>query len=218
LSVPLTVPTARSEGSTTERTASAARTPAPLKPGEVVPARATVPEPAAPDLPGPLSLAQLEQLAQAHNPILQRDLAKLDSARGQALQASLYPNPNFDGGNPETIAGRNTTLVVGVSQEIVTRGKLKLDTAAAEQQVRQAELTYNQNRLQLLTDVRKQYFAVMVDRRRVEVLSELLKIVQAALETGRELEKAGQASTIDTLLLAVDAQQVQANLQRSRTL
>src|SRR5205085_8780255 len=103
-------------------------------------------------------------------------------------------------------------------QEIVTKGKLRLDTAAALQQVRQAELTYNRNRLQLLADVRKQYFAVLIDQRRVRVLIELAETVKAALETGRQLEKAGETSRIDTLLLTVDYQQVQMNLQRNQTL
>src|SRR5262245_25084937 len=103
-----------------------------------------------------LTLDQLEHLAQSHNPILQRDLAKLDSARGQALQAGLYPNPRFDTNNPEVFAGRNTLLNFGIQQEIVTKGKLRLDTAAAQQEDRKAELRYNQNRLALPTDVRKQ--------------------------------------------------------------
>src|SRR5207302_8397763 len=58
---------------------------APRGAGAVVPAAAADPVPE-----GLLSLDQLEQLAEAHNPILQRDLAKLESARGQALQAGLY--------------------------------------------------------------------------------------------------------------------------------
>lgn len=182
----------------------------------VVPATAEAADASAPS--GPLTLGQLEQLAQAHNPILQRDLAKLESARGQALQAGLYPNPRFDTNNPEVFAGRNSTFNVGIQQEIVTKGKLRLDTAAAEQQVRQAETTFHQNRLGLLTSVRRQYYAVQVARRQVEVLTELLKIVQAAMETGRKLEKAQEASRIDTLLLTVDYQQVRANLQRAQTL
>lgn len=184
------------------------------RPQEVVPAQA-IADPVPNDV---LTLDQLEDLAQAHNPILQRDLARLESARGQALQAGLYPNPRFDTNNPEVFAGRNTLLNVGVQQEIVVKGKLRLDAAAAQQQVRQAELTFNQNRLNLLTSVRRQYYTVLVAQRRVTTLTRLVEIVRAAQETGRKLEKAGETNRIDTLILTVDMQQVQANLQRSSTL
>jgi outer membrane protein, heavy metal efflux system len=174
-------------------------------------------EPAPPvaDADQSLNLDKLVELTLAHNPILLRDLAKVESARGQALQAGLYPNPRLDSGNPQVIAGRNSLLSVGVMQDVVTKGKLGLDTAAANEAVRQAELTFKQNRVELLSNVRKQYFAVLTARRRVEVFTELSGIVKSAAETGKKLEKAQESSKIDTLLLTVDAQQVEANRHRA---
>lgn len=166
---------------------------------------------------GPLTLDQLLQLAQANNPILQRDAAKIESARGQVLQAGLYPNPNFDPGNPQTFAGRNTTLAAGISQEIVLNGKLRFDTAAAQQELRQAELTFEQNRLRLFADVRRQYYATLAQQQRAKTLGELRTITEAAADTGKKLEKAGETNRIDTLLLTVDLQQVQANLRQTET-
>jgi cobalt-zinc-cadmium efflux system outer membrane protein len=187
----------------------------------VVTARHETPAAAAtqpPEPAGPLTLEQLLQLAQAHNPVVQRDAARVESARGQVLQAGLYPNPNFDGGNPQTFGGRNnTTLVVGLGQEVVTGGKLRLDTAAAEQALRQAQLTFDQDRLQLVADVRRQFYTVLAARQRAKVLAELATIVEAAAETGRKLEKAGETGRIDTLLLLTDSQTVRANLQRAET-
>jgi cobalt-zinc-cadmium efflux system outer membrane protein len=164
---------------------------------------------------GPLTLDDLEQLAQAHNPILVRDRARIESARGQALQASLYPNPRFDTNNPEVFAGSNSTYNVGFMQEIVVKGKLQLDTAAAEEAVRQADWTFHQNRLELLTGVRRQYYVVLGDRRQVDVLTELARIVREAAETGKKLEKAQETSKIETLLLQVDAEQVAASLKQA---
>jgi outer membrane protein, heavy metal efflux system len=171
----------------------------------------------APAIDSTLDLTKLEALAQAHNPILQRDMAQLESARGKALQAGLYPNPHFDAGNPQTFAGRNSQFGVGITQEIVTKGKLSLDVGAAQESVRHAEITYQQNRLDLLSNVRKQYFTVLIDMRRVEVLTELLRIVRAAEETGRKLQKAGESSSIDTLLLTVDARKVEVDLRQAET-
>jgi outer membrane protein, heavy metal efflux system len=173
------------------------------------------PASASPDLNRPLTLDDLEQLAQTHNPILARDRARIESARGQAVQAGLYPNPRFDTNNPEVFAGSNSTYNVGFTQEIVVKGKLGLDTAAAAEAVRQAELTFAQNRLDLITNVRRQYYAILGDRRAVESLTDLARIVRQAAETGKKLERAQETSKIDTLLLQVDAAQVAANLRQA---
>ena len=187
----------------------------PTVPPSKQPATLPAPMPAPPIPDRPLTLDDLEQLARAHNPILVRDQARIESARGQALQAGLYPNPRFDTNNPEVIAGSNSTYNVGFMQEIVVKGKLRLDAAAAEEAVRQAELSFQQNRLDLLTNVRRQYYTVLGDRRQVEVLTELARIVREAAETGKKLEKAQETSKIDTLLLQVDAQQVAASLRQA---
>lgn len=172
----------------------------------------------APVINGPLTLDQLENLAQAYNPILQRDLARIESARGGALQASLYKNPRFDTNNPEVFAGRDSLLNVGIQQEIVVKGKQRLDTAAANQVTREAEIAFHQDRFGLLTAVRFQFFTVLAAKRRVQVLEELLTITRQAMETGRKLEKAQETSRIDTLLLTNDYQQIQANLSRTRSI
>jgi hypothetical protein len=75
----------------------------------------------------------LEALAVEQNPILRRDRARVESFRGAALQAGLYPNPKFDTGNPPVVlAGRNSQYNFGFQQDFVVQGKLKLDRAAVE--------------------------------------------------------------------------------------
>jgi cobalt-zinc-cadmium efflux system outer membrane protein len=95
---------------------------------------------------------------------------------------------------------------------------LKLDRAAVERQVKQAELAFQQNRLDLLTSVRRQFFVTLAAQRRVEVQANLLKVLVAALDTAKRLQKVGEASQIDYLLLSVDYRQVEMNLQRTRAL
>lgn len=166
----------------------------------------------------PLGLPQLESLAESYNPILQRDMARVASARGLAIQAGLYPNPRFDSNNPEFVIADNSTFNAGCMQEIVVKGKLKLDRAAAEQVVRQADITFHQNRLALLTAVRQQYFTVLAAQRRVQILSEMSNIAGQALDTGKKLERAQETSHLDTLLLTNDFSQIQANLRRAQIL
>ncbi|MBM4071805.1 MAG: TolC family protein [Planctomycetes bacterium] len=164
------------------------------------------------------SLEELTRLADEYNPILTRDQAQIDFARGQALQASLYPNPKFDPNNPQVFAGRNSLFYAGVSQEIVLKGKKQLDTAAATKVVRQSEVALAQDRFALYGAVRVQYFRVLAAQKRVEVLTLLQRIVQQALETGKKLQKAGDVARIDTLLLDIDLQKVQADLRKSESL
>src|SRR5438445_285245 len=55
-------------------------------------------------------------------------------------------------------------------------------------------------------------------QRRVQVLTELSGIARQATETSRKLEKAQEASRIDTLLLTNEFQQIQAKLGRAQAL
>src|SRR5947209_1205684 len=103
----------------------------------------------------PWTLDRLVAVAEQYNPILPRDRAQVQSARGNALQAGIWPNPRFDSNNPQVIAGRTTTLNAGIQQEIPVMGKKRLDQAAATEQVRQAEWAYHQDRYAMLAAVRQ---------------------------------------------------------------
>lgn len=164
------------------------------------------------------TLEELTRLADAYNPILTRDQAQIDIARGQALQASLYPNPKFDPNNPQVFAGRNSLFYAGITQEIVMKGKKQLDTAAATKVVNQTEVALAQDRFAIYGAVRVQYFRALAAQKRLEVLTLLQRIVQQALETGKKLQKAGDVARIDTLLLDIDLQKVQADLRKSEDL
>lgn len=177
------------------------------------------------DLQGPVAAAEqaftleeLTRLADSANPILTRDQAQIDVARGQALQASLYPNPKFDPNNPQVFAGRNSLFYAGITQEIVMKGKKQLDTAAATKVVQQSEVALAQDRFALFGAVRVQFYRVLAGQKRVEVLTQLQGIVRQALETGRKLQKAGDVARIDTLLLEIDLQKVQTDLRKADSL
>jgi cobalt-zinc-cadmium efflux system outer membrane protein len=188
-------------------TAWAADEAAPLPPAAVIQAQG-----------GQYDLQQLTDLAAQNNPLLRRDLARIESARGLAVQAGLYPNPRFDTGNPQQLAGVSSVYNGGFIQPIVTKGKLKLDTQAALQAVRQAELAFFQDRFDLYTNVRTQFFSVLAAQRRVTVLKQLTQVVNDSLETGKKLEKAGEGNRIDVLLLTIEARRVQVSLQNAETL
>lgn len=164
------------------------------------------------------TLEELEAIADDYNPILSRSRAQIESARGAAQQAGIFPNPRFDTNNPQVLNGRNTALNAGVQMEIPVMGKKRLDQAAASEVVRQTETTFFQNRFDMLSAIRQQFYTVLIDERRIQVLTMLLDIVRKAYEIGQKKHKVGEASRSDVLLLLIDYQRAQANLQNTQAI
>ena len=160
------------------------------------------------------TLPELEAIANTSHPLLQRDLSRIDSARGDALQAGLYPNPRFDTNNPQVFAGQNSTFNAGVQQEFVVMGKKRLDRAAGVKVVQQNEFAYVQDRFGLLTASRRQFYIVLAAERRVRALKKLRDVTSSSVETGRKLQAdAGEIPPIDVLVLRIDNERVEAELE-----
>jgi cobalt-zinc-cadmium efflux system outer membrane protein len=166
----------------------------------------------------PMTLQRLEELADQYHPILARDRAQIDAARGTATQAGMWNNPRFDTNNPQVFNGRTTLLNVGFQQEIPVMGKKRLDQAAGNEVARQQEFTFFQDRYNLFTSIRQQFYQVLADQRRIQVLTELVEVLRRSYETGEKKRKAGEANRADVLLLQLDLQRAQANLLSARAL
>jgi cobalt-zinc-cadmium efflux system outer membrane protein len=166
----------------------------------------------------PLTLQFLEDLADQYNPILPRDRAQIDASRGQATQAGMWNNPRFDTNNPQVFNGRTSLLNVGFQQEIPVMGKKRLDQAAANEVARQNEFILTQDRLILFTNIRQQFYQVLADQRRIQVLMEMVDVLRRSYETGEKRRKAGEATQADVLLLRLDLSRAEANLLSTRAL
>ena len=162
------------------------------------------------------TLMELEAIADEIHPALQRDRARIEAARGDALQAGLYPNPRLDSNNPQVFNGQNTLLNAGVMQEFVVKGKKRLDRAAMVKVVQQSEFAYIQDRFALRAAIRQQFFILLAAERRLKVLTKLQEISASSLATGRLLEQpAGELAHIDVLILEIDNQRVQSDLENT---
>ncbi len=144
-------------------------------------------------------------------------MADVQAARGAAIQAGAYPNPTVafqeDNVNTGDTAGFQG---VGISQTIPTGGKLALARKAANVDVQNAELTLHRTRNELITQVRSNYYAVLVARERIKVnraLSEFAEKVYRA-QIGRT--KTGQAAPYEPLQLRVLVLQARAQLIQSQ--
>jgi cobalt-zinc-cadmium efflux system outer membrane protein len=167
---------------------------------------------------GPMTLEYFEELADRVNPTLRRDRAGIESAIGSAVQAGLWSNPQFNANNPWVYNGRSSTMNAGFQQEIPVMGKKRYDEAAANESTRQAELTYKQDRLAMLAQIRQQFYTVLIDQRRVEVLTELVDVVYKSYDAYQKKQKAGDVATPDVLLLKIDYDTNRAKLENNKRL
>jgi cobalt-zinc-cadmium efflux system outer membrane protein len=162
-----------------------------------------------------LSLQDASWLAMTYSPVMRVARANVDEARGLAVQAGLYPNPRFDTGNPQQLGGSNTLFDGGLTQQWVRGGKLKLDVAAAEQAVRQAQLAYVRQQFDLLTAIRQQFFSVLADQERVVMYRNLVAIARQSLDASQKLMAAEQGAETDVLLLRIDLNRILVSLQNT---
>jgi cobalt-zinc-cadmium efflux system outer membrane protein len=170
-----------------------------------------------PNLANVWTLAQAELVALQFNPIMQRSLAQIESARGLARQASLYPNPRMDSNNPEVFAGQNSQYNVGFMQDIVVKGKLRLDRAAANEVVTQRQHGLTVDRFTLLLAVRQQFYTVLAEQRRVEVLDQIRELIAASVRAAEGRVQAGVGTTSEVLLLRTQLQRAEVALANART-
>jgi len=163
---------------------------------------------------GALSLDECIAWTILRHPRLAEAGFMIDESRGLAVQAGLYPNPRIDSGNPQTIGPQKTTvLTTGLTQEVVTAGKLRLDQAAATEASRQTEWNRVRTRFNVLTQVRQEFFTTLAAQRRQDVLGKLLALAEQSEKTGNNLYKAEQVSETDVLLLRVERRRAELALQ-----
>jgi cobalt-zinc-cadmium efflux system outer membrane protein len=166
-----------------------------------------------------VGLPELIALALERNPRLAQVGWAVETARGRAIQAGLYPNPTVsitgdELGDRTGPAGIWTAPMV--SQEIVTANKLELSKAAALKEVDQATLAIIAERYRVFTEVRQAFFEAVALQRRVEILTELVQLMDRSVETTEKLRKAKEAARLDVVQLEVDRERYRAELESTR--
>lgn len=171
---------------------------------------------AQPSAPG-VTLAELEEMAQQHNPTLVQAAARVDAARGQHLQVGLYPNPVIAyQANEMGQAGRAGQQGGFLEQEIVTAGKLRWNRAVAAQEIQQAEYGWQAQRFRVLTDVRRGFYEALVAQRALELAEELVRIGEEGATTVEKLMKAKEVSRADVLQARIESDSAKIVLVRAQ--
>ena len=125
-------------------------------------------------LPGPdgcpYTLSSLQELAVANSPALRQAAADVESAHGALIQTNTYPNPTIGFSNQPNNANTAPGSVGPVFDQVIkTGGKMKLQKAAAEVDLRNAELALKRARSDLSTAVRNAYFGLLAAKETVRV-------------------------------------------------
>lgn len=165
-----------------------------------------------------IGLSQAIQLALEQNPRLSQIGWAIEAARGNAVQAGLYPNPvtSVNGNEIGDSTGPDGIWSVFVGQEIVTANKLGLEHAVAAKEVDQATLKLVSERYELLTEVRKAYFDALSLQRRAEILAELVKLAEQSTENANTLLKVKEAAELDVIQLEVDLERYRADYEATQ--
>ncbi|MFN0020759.1 MAG: TolC family protein [Pirellulaceae bacterium] len=165
---------------------------------------------------GGVSLAELEQIAKEQHPQLTSTGEAIRAAEGRARQAGRPPNPNIGASSPQ-LAGHQSQYNAFLSQDILTGGKLRLNSAAASVEVEQMKLAQIRTLFDVLTGVRKQFYATLALQSRVAALRELQKITSNSAKLSNDLLKGGEGARPDVLILEVEADKVEFSLQNAET-
>jgi len=206
-------------------TASAADLAPPLAaPGIMIESNQPLPaaDPLPTGLPAPRTLEEFVLLAERSHPRLVAARAAIEAARGQAVQARLYPNPLAAAGSPQLVApgsgaanggnGASTQYYTTMSQDVVTAGKLRLSQQAALREVQKAEYELIRARFDVLRDVRQTFYMLLVAQRRVEIYRLLLDIAKRSYDIGTALAEAGEGTKADVLFWSIERDRADVRL------
>lgn len=149
------------------------------------------------------TLEELTFMAQTANPALREASARVGVAQGNAVQVGLPPNPTVYTSSPQW-TGSISQYNVYVGQDFITAGKLKLNRAAAQRAVEQAQLDFTRTRFEVLTNVRSQFYATAAAQRRTEVLGQLVQLAGRSRDVGKKLLDAGESNIADATLLDIE--------------
>lgn len=180
----------------------------------ILPVAATAPAEGA-----PLTLADLQQLAEANSPVLQQAQHDAEAVFGLVVQAGLHPNPTIGYQSDQVQPGLKvpagaTYSGAGqqggyINQLIKTAGKLSLAQQVAGYDYINALVAVRKARVTVTAAVRQQYFAVLVARQNLEVSSTLHALAKQVYELQLKQVAAGEAAGYEPLQLFAQAGQAE---------
>jgi outer membrane protein, heavy metal efflux system len=159
-----------------------------------------------------LSLADLQTIALESSPAIRKSRAEADSAMGAMIQAGLYPNPTIgyqgDQIQPSSNALNNPAQHGAFLNQILKfPGKLPLAQAVAGYDYLNATIAVRRAQIDLATQVRQLYFAILVGQKSVEINTALAELADEVYQLQLSQLAAGEAAGYEPLQLYAQAVQ-----------
>src|SRR5262249_20035912 len=177
-----------------------------------IPAPPKVPPPAPGPEGHPLTLSDLQRLAEAYNPTIKNAFATVQAARGAAFDVGQYPNPSiaFEKDTAET--GPAGYPGFYFDQVVKTGGKLTVAQAAATMDILNAQLALRKARSDLRSVVRGNYFAVLVALESIRVNKALYRFTHEVYRIQIDLVDKAEGAGYEPMQLRPLVLQAQLNL------
>src|SRR6201984_1342588 len=156
-----------------------------------------------------ITLEELQQMALQNNPTFAQSAANVRAAEGRKKQSGIYPNPTVGYQGEQIRSGSFHGGEQGffVQQDIVLSGKLGLNRAIFDQELKQAETEAEEQKVRVVTNVRMSYIQALAAQQTLELRQHLSKLADDAVQTSHQLANVGQADAPDVLESEVEAQQ-----------
>jgi outer membrane protein, heavy metal efflux system len=148
--------------------------------------------------------------------LLRQAAADIEAAKGGAIQARLYPNPTLGTSSYTFGPGGGPYYGLAGSATIKTMGKLKLAYAAAEMNVKNAELAYRKAETDLMTQVRTYYFAVLVAQESMRAQRALVQLTDELYRVMAAQFRGGDRAVYEPMQVGVLTSQARANFLMAR--
>ncbi len=146
----------------------------------------------------PLTEQSAIRIALLNNHDLRAELGSLGIARGQLVQGSLLPNPEFEAAVlPPTKTGNTTDWDLGAGIDLTSLILRGQRSGIGEAEVEAARARVAAAVLELGFHVRTAYYSVLASSQRLELMQTALAAFAAGYETARTLRAAGNTTELD---------------------
>ncbi len=173
------------------------------------------------NLSGSLTLDEAVALALAHNPTLRAAALEVEAREGAARQAARPPNPEFEAGAGEfggTGARAGTGALeaeVGLAQTIELGGDRRARAAVAAREAELGAWDLEATRLDLVTEVRQAFAAVLAAERRLALAEEQAEIARRFADAVTRRAEEGAVSPLEGRRAIVAAVTAEVALERA---
>jgi cobalt-zinc-cadmium efflux system outer membrane protein len=164
----------------------------------------------------PMTLADLQRLGLTYSPAIKNAMAAVEAAKGAVKQAGAYPNPQFFFEQDTVETFQSGYHGAGVDQVIKTGNKLKLQEAAAIMDLLNARLALRRAQLDLATQIRTSYFAVLVALEATRINEALYKFADEIYKTQIDYLEKGFAAGYEPMQLRPLVIQARLNLLQAQ--